>query len=407
MDRKRLESYAWLLVEKGINPDVGQDVVLTASFDQIEFVRMVVENCYRRGAGKVVLNWTDMPLAKIEQRYQSEERLSALEPWEKARWQYQVKKLPCRLWLDSDDPDGMAGVDMEKQSRTLAAKLRKIKPYRNAMENKHQWCIAAVPGKAWAQKVFPKLPAERAEEKLWEAILSCARANGDPIRNWEAHNRQIHHRCKVLNAKKLVALEYRASNGTDFKVGLIPDGIFCGAAETDLSGREFNPNIPSEEIFTSPARGVAEGLLVASKPLSWQGALIEDFSIRFHRGKAVEVKARTNQKMLEKMISMDKGAAYLGECALISYDSPINQSGILFYNTLFDENACCHIALGRGFDNCVADYAKYTPAELRRKGINDSMIHVDFMIGTRDLEIDGVTASGKKIPVFRKGTWCF
>ncbi|MCQ2378924.1 MAG: aminopeptidase, partial [Victivallaceae bacterium] len=305
MDRKRLESYAWLLVEKGINPDPGQDVVLTAGLDQVEFVRMVVEACYRRGAGKVVLNWVDMPVAKMEQIYQREERLSALEPWEKARWKYQVEKLPCRLWLDSDDPDGMAGVDQEKYSRTLAAKLGRIKRYRDAMENRHQWCIAGVPGKAWAKKVFPKLSENAAVEKLWEAILDAARANGDPVRNWDAHNRQIHRRCEMLNARRFVALEYRSANGTDFRVGLIPDGIFCGAAEKDLSGRVFNPNIPSEEIFTSPRKGDAEGILVATKPLSWQGALIEDFSIRFRGGKAVEVKAKSNQKVLEKILSMD------------------------------------------------------------------------------------------------------
>ena len=244
-------------------------------------------------------------------------------------------------------------------------------------------------------------------EKLWEAILTTARAEGDPIANWEEHNRVIHERCSALNDYKFIALEYQSSNGTDFRVGLMEQGIFAGGAEKDLSGRIFNPNIPSEEIFTSPKRGEAEGVLVSTKPLSWQGSLIENFSIRFEKGKAVEVKAEKGQEALERMIAMDEGAAYLGECALIGWDSPINRTGILFYSTLYDENASCHVALGRGFENCVADYDKYSQEQLRAMGVNDSMIHVDFMIGCRDLNITGITADGRKIPVFRFGEWCF
>ena len=189
-------------------------------------------------------------------------------------------------------------------------------------------------------------------------------------------------------------------------MGLIPEGIFAGASEKDLSGRVFNPNIPSEEIFTSPQRGKAEGVLVSSKPLSWQGSLIENFSITFKDGKAVSVQAEKGQEALEKMIAMDEGAAYLGECALIAYDSPINNTGVLFYNTLFDENASCHMALGRGFSNCIADYSKYTQEELHEMGINDSMIHVDFMIGCADLDITGLTEDDREVAIFRKGAWC-
>ena len=274
------------------------------------------------------------------------------------------------------------------------------------MENKFQWCIAGVPGVRWAAKVFPGIPEDEAVEKLWEAILDAARANGDPIANWEEHNRIIHSRCELLNSYNFAKLRYKSSNGTDFQVGLMEQGIFAGGAEKDLSGRVFNPNIPSEEIFTTPRKGDAEGLLVATKPLSWQGTLIEDFSIRFAGGKAVEVRASKGQEALERMIAMDENAAFLGECALISWDSPINRTGILFYNTLFDENACCHLALGRGFDNCVRDYEKYSADELHAMGVNDSMIHVDFMIGSEDLEIDGITGNGESVALFRDGVWC-
>ena len=407
MEKSALCGYADLIVKKGLNIDPGQEVLLIAGLDQPEFVRMVVEKCYLAGASRVVTEWTDMPLAKLAQLYQPEEKLAEVTPWELAKLKWRNDELPALLWLDSDDPDGMDGIDQGKRARAQMARFPIIKPYRDAMENKYQWCIAGVPGVPWARKVFPGLPADEAVEKLWHAILHAARAEGDPIKNWDDHNAVIHRRCDQLNAYRFAFLEYRSPNGTDFRVGLMPQGIFAGGSETDLRGRVFNPNIPSEEIFTSPKRGVAEGLLAATKPLSWQGSLIEDFSIRFVDGRAVEVKAKRGQEALEKMIALDEGAPYLGECALIAHDSPISNTGILFYNTLYDENASCHVALGRGFDNCVADYAKYSQDELHELGVNDSMIHVDFMIGGPELDITGVTANGDKISVLSKGEWCF
>ena len=407
MEREILYKYAQLIVKKGLNIEPGQEVLLIAGLDQPEFVRTVAELCYGSGASRVVTEWTDMPLAKLAQQYQREEKLAEVTPWELARLKWRTDELPALLWLDSDDPDGMDGIDQSKRARAQMARFPIIKPYRDAMENKYQWCIAGVPGVPWARKVFPGVSDAEAVEKLWRAILRAARAEGDPIANWEEHNATIHRRCERLNALRLAALEYKAPNGTDFRVGLMPQGVFAGGSETDLKGRVFNPNIPSEEIFTSPKRGEAEGLLTATKPLSWQGSLIEDFSIRFAGGRAVEVRAKKGREALEKMIAMDDGAPYLGECALIAHDSPISNMGVLFYNTLYDENASCHVALGRGFDNCVADYAGYTQEELRALGVNDSMIHVDFMIGGAELDITGVTSEGKKIPVFRKGAWCF
>ncbi|MBE6380896.1 MAG: aminopeptidase [Lentisphaerae bacterium] len=405
MDIKRLEEYARLIVKMGIRPQVGQQVIIVAGLDQIEFVRLVAELCYKEGASRVRVEWQDMPLNKLDQLYQTEEMLSRVEDWELAKLQYRCDTLPAYLWLDSDDPDGMDGIDQGKRARSQMARFPRIKPYRDAMENKFQWCIAGVPGVKWAQKVFPGETAEAAVEKLWEAILTAARANGNAIENWQKHNCRIHELTGKLNSLHLAALEYKSANGTDFRVGLMPDGIFAGAEESDLSGRKFNPNIPSEEIFTTPLKGQAEGVLVATKPLSWQGSLIEDFSIRFENGKAVEVKAAKGQEALERMIAMDENAPYLGECALIDYDSPINRMNMLFYSTLYDENASCHMALGRGFDVCVKDYEKYSHEELKAKGVNDSMIHVDFMIGSADLAITGITDSGEKIKIFENGRW--
>lgn len=407
MDAGRIRAYAGLIVEKGLNLDKGQDVLIVAEPESAPVVRIVTEMCYQAGAGRVVADYRDMALERMGVLYQDEKLLSQIPAWEIARWKWRAEYLPAMLRLDSDDPDGMAGIDQGKRARAQAARFPAIKPFREACENRHQWCIAGVPGVAWAHKVFPDKSESDAVEALWEAILAAARADGDPIANWNAHNAAIHRRSEILNSLGLAKLLYRAGNGTDFSAGLLPQGRFCGAAETDLSGRVFNPNIPSEEIFTTPRRGEAEGVLVATKPLSWQGSLIEDFSIRFENGRAVEVHARKGQDALEKMIAMDEGASYLGECALIGCDSPINRMGILFYSTLYDENASCHVALGRGFNDCVCGYEKYSPDDFRQMGVNDSMIHVDFMIGCDDLEIDGVTWDGAVIPVFRRGNWCF
>jgi aminopeptidase len=281
------------------------------------------------------------------------------------------------------------------------------------MDNKYKWCIAAVPGEAWAKKVFPGVRTSTAMEKLWNAILFTSRVidkNGadlDPVAEWKAHNESFRSRCEFLNNLHIKTLEYKSAIGTDFTVDLIPEGIFCGGSEHTLGGEEFNPNIPSEEIFTSPKAGCAEGLVVASLPLSYRGQLIENFSVRFEGGKVVEVKAEKGEDLLKQMVSMDEGAAKLGECALVPYTSPIRESGITFYETLFDENAACHLALGEGFTNCVKDYDKYTLEELHAMGINESMIHVDFMIGTDDLSITAITESGERVAIFRDGNWAF
>lgn len=408
MNKLQMRRYAKLLAKTGINVKKGQWVIVQAELDQPEFVEMVVEELYRAGAGKVTVEFSHQPLSQLHYKYQKTETLSETAKWEIEKWELKKKELPAMLYLESSDPDGLKGIDQEKFTAVRSARTKVIKPYRDEMDNNYQWCIAAVPGKAWAKKVFPSLNVNQAVEKLWEAILSASRAEGpDPVREWARHNDEIAKRCDHLNRLNLRSLEYKSANGTDFKVGLIDGALFMGGGEESLKGRYFNPNIPTEEIFISPKAGEAEGIVYSAKPLSYQGELIENFSVRFEGGKVVEVKAEKNQGLLEKMVSMDEGAKMLGECALIAYDSPINNSGILFYNTLFDENASCHLALGRGFTNCVRGYENMTKEELTQKGINDSMIHVDFMIGSKDLDIVGVTASGERIQIFKNGNWAF
>ena len=406
MNKLQLRRYAKLLAKTGVNVKKGQWVIVQAELDQPEFLEMVVEELYRAGAGKVTVELSHQPLTKLHYKYASQETLSKTEKWELEKWELKKKELPAMLYLDSEDPDGLNGVDQDKFTAVRTSRTKVIKPIRDEMENRYQWCIAAVPGKAWAKKVFPDLMVNTAVEKLWDAILKASRADGaDPVREWARHNDELAQRCDKLNRMKLVSLEYKSANGTDFKVGLIEGSLFKGGGEETISGDYFNPNIPSEEIFISPKAGEAEGIVYSTKPLSYQGELIENFSVRFENGKVVEVKAEKNQHLLEKMIGMDEGAKMLGECALIAYDSPINNSGILFYNTLFDENASCHLALGRGFNECVRGFENMTKEELKAKGINDSLIHVDFMIGSKDLSVVGVTKSGERVQIFKDGNW--
>ena len=407
MKKTVLRKYAKLIATVGVNVQKGQEVFIAADLDQPEFVAMVVEECYRAGAKKVVVDWDYQPLAKLHYRWRSNKTLGEVQGYEEARWQHYVETIPCRIYLISEDPDGLKGINAAKMAKANQARFKVIKPYREKLENRYQWCIAAVPGAAWAKKLFPELSKGQAIEALWEAILSASRVTEDPTEAWKEHNANLLARCQYLNELGIETLEYHSSNGTNFRVGMMEQGRFCGGGDTSLQGIYFNPNIPTEEVFISPKKGVAEGIVYSTKPLSYQGQLIENFSIRFEEGKAVEVHAEKNEELLKQLISMDEGAAYLGECALVPYDSPIQNSGLLFYNTLFDENAACHLALGRGYADTIRGFENLSHEECTEMGLNDSMVHEDFMIGAEDLDIDAITRDGRRVPIFRKGNWAF
>ncbi|MCI7095975.1 MAG: aminopeptidase [Clostridiales bacterium] len=407
MKKTVLREYARLIVRCGVHVQKGQEVLVYADLDQPEFVQMVVEEAYKAKAKKVTVQWNYQPLQKIHTRYQSVKTMGAVEEWEKARLQHYVDVVPARIHLVSEDPDGLKGVNMEKLAKARQLSYPIVKPYHDQLENRDQWCIAAVPGVAWAKKVFPGLSKSQAVEKLWDAILSTSRVDENPVRAWEKHNADLQARCDYLNRLGIESLHYTADNGTDLTVGMIPEARFCGGGEMSLQGIFFNPNIPTEECFISPMRGKAEGIVYATKPLSYQGQLIENFSVRFENGRAVEVKAEKGEELLKTLIAMDEGAAYLGECALVPQASPIAESGLLFYNTLFDENAACHLALGMGFADTIEDFQNKSLDECRALGINDSMIHEDFMIGCDTMNIDATCADGKVVPIFRNGNWAF
>ena len=400
-----LRKYAELIVRTGANVQPGQTVLLTVSVEQHAFAALIIEECYKAGAKKVNVDWTFDAYSRLNYFYADTETLSTVLPWEKEKLSQMVEDLPCRIFIVSDDPDAMSGIDPAKLSEVAQCRGRVVKPYRNAIEGKHQWVIAAYPSEKWAKKCYPD--AENAVDQLWKAILTTVRVTeeNNPVEEWKAHSDFISKKAAWLNDQGFASLQYRSTNGTDFTVELIPGAKWEGASAVNVkNGASYIPNMPTEEIFTSPLAGKCEGTLVAVKPLSYNSQLIENFSITFKDGRAVSCKAEKGQELLEKMIHMDEGAAMLGEVALVPKESPVNQFG-LFYETLFDENACCHCALGMGFKEVLPDGDNLTMEQAREMGINDSIIHVDFMIGAEDLSIDGVRPDGKAVPIFRNGSW--
>ena len=406
--KELLQEYAKVIANIGARVQKGEIVIIRPQIDQPEFVTMVVEECYKAGAKEVIVRWSHDQISRLHYKYQTVSNLGKVDMISLAQYKYMVKYLPTVIHIISEDPDAMKGINQMKIAKAQQRIYPKIKKYIDAAEGKYKWTIAAVPGKAWAKKVFPQLSEEEAMDKLWEAILHTARIEENKgVQNWEEHNNILVSKREKLINMRLKALHYKASNGTDFHVELDPNRKWGAGIETAPNKGEYNPNMPTEEVFTSPMMGKCEGKLVASLPLSYNGELIEDFSISFKDGKVSEVKARKNQKLLEQMVSMDEGASMLGEVALVPFESPINESGILFYNTLFDENAVCHVALGMGFRELVPNSEGMTTEELKAIGLNDSMIHVDFMIGTRDLDIVGEDEKGNRIQIFKNGTWAF
>ena len=403
-----LQKYAELIVRIGANVQPDQVVQLTVAVEQHDFAALIMEESYKAGAKKVNVEWMFDRQNKLNYLYADQETLGRVLPWEEEKLKQMVQDLPVRIFIASEDPDAMNGIDPQKLSAVMQSRSAVIKPYRNAIDGKHQWCIAAYPSVKWAKKCFPSLSDEEAVDKLWDAILKTVRVEeeNDPVAAWKAHTDFIEKKAAWLNAQGFSSLRYHSANGTDFTVDLIPDAKWEGAGAVNaVNGAFYIPNMPTEEIFTSPMAGKCEGTLVAVKPLSWNSQLIEDFAITFENGRAVSCHAAKGQELLERMIHMDEGAAMLGEVALVPKESPVNQCGFLFYETLFDENACCHVALGMGFKEVLPGGDDLTVAQAQEKGVNDSIIHVDFMVGADDLSIDGVRPDGTLVPVFRGGTW--
>ena len=407
MKKSDLRKYARLIVRVGANVQKGQPVVISSHVNDAYFTKLVVEEAYKAKASEVMVDWHCDEITKLTYKYASLEVLKNLPNWSVEKLKYRAQTLPAMIHIESSDPDAMASIDQNKMMEVRRATGPIIKPIRKEMENKYQWTIAAIAGEAWAKKIFPKLSKKAAMAKLWEAILKCARVNGDPVSNWKAHNAYIHEKCAKLNALNIDKLTYSSSNGTNFSVNLIPGVVFMGGTSNTVSGVTYNPNMPTEECFISPNRHSAEGIVYSTKPLSVMGTLVDNFAFRFEGGKVVEVVANDpkHKAILEQLISIDEGARQLGEVALVPFNSPVNETGILFYNTLFDENACCHLAIGMGFEDTIKGFETMSQEEIKAFDLNDSIIHVDFMIGSADLSIVATTHDGNEVQIFENGTW--
>ena len=407
MNKTNLRNYARLVVRTGANVQKGQQVVINASVDDAYFVKYVVEEAYKAKASRVTVEWSCQDITKMNYKHQSIKTLTEMPEWVLKKREYAVEKLPAMIHILSEDPDGLNGIDQEKLLKVQRVVGPVMMKYREAMDNKYQWTIVGIPGEAWAKKIFPNLKKKQAIDALWDAIFKVTRVYGNAIENWDKHNANLAEKSSKLNDLHIKTLKYTSSNGTNFTVGLKECMKFEAGGAYTLGGVYYNPNMPTEECFTSPDKTTANGVVYATKPLSVHGVLVDNFAFRFENGKVVEVLCdnKDHKDVLEKLVSTDEGAAMLGEVALVPYDSPINQTGLLFYNTLYDENACCHLAIGRAFNECIRDYEKLTEEEIEAVDLNKSMIHVDFMIGSADLSIVAETYDGKTVQIFKDGTW--
>lgn len=406
---EKLRTYAALIVRFGVNIQKGQEMVLRCPAEAYQFGRLLTEEAYKAGAKEVIVQWRDSVERRLWYDYAPMEVMENFPAWKAASLNDYAKSGAAFVTVVSDDPEIFKGVDDAKMRAASKASNQACKYfYKRMMASEIQWNVAAVPNEAWAVKVFPELDAGQAVEKLWDAIFKAVHMtdDGDAVKAWEQLDETLSHRCRVLNSYKFDRLVYKNSLGTDFTVGLVKNHIWEGGSELSGDGVRFFANMPTEEIFTMPDCRRAEGTLKASMPLCYDGTLIRDFSITFHDGVVTDFSAAEGREVLQRIIETDEGAKRLGEAALVPYHSPISQMGLLFYETLFDENAACHFALGASYPTTVKDGASMSSEQLAQIGGNDSAAHVDFMVGTPDLEITGITGDGTEVPVFRSGDWC-
>ena len=408
VSEKMYDKLANLVVIKGVNVQKGQPVVIRANVRDAAFVRKIVKCAYEAGSGAVSVEWSDNDITKMAYEYETVEELSEVPQWKYDKVKHQHDRGACYISVLSDPPGVMADVDGEKikaANRAYYTKMADLMTY--TMNNEGQWSVIGVPSVDWAKTVFPELPEEEAFEKLGDAIFAVTRVteDNDPIAEWELHDKELIEHAGRLNSCRFEKLHFTSETGTDLEVELVKDHIWVGGGCTTPAGVYFDPNMPTEECFCMPLKTGVNGIVYASKPLDHDGKVIDDFWMRFENGKVVEFGAKKGEEALSQLLSYDDGASYLGEVALVPYDSPVSQSGILFFNTLYDENAACHLALGRPYPENIKGGEEMSKEELAACGANDSMVHVDFMIGTRGMNIDGVQEDGTVVPVFRNGNW--
>ncbi|MFT5875362.1 MAG: aminopeptidase [Clostridium sp.] len=409
MNNKLLEKYALLLVKTGINIQKDQTLVINSPIECASFTRIISRIAYIEGAREVVVNWRDELSSKIKFMNAKDEVFLEYPDWQRDFYLSNARKGAAFLSISASDPELMKDVNPDRMSKFHIAASTAIKEYRDRlMSNKNVWCIASIPTISWAKKVFPKLSEDEAMEKLWNAIFKTVRVDTvDPVASWETHKSNLKKNMDFLNLNNFKYLQYTNSLGTNLRIELPENHLWLGGSDYTPGGIEFIANMPTEEVFTLPSKTGVNGIVVSSKPLNYNGNLIEKFSLTFKQGRIVDFKAEVGYDILKSIIETDEGSCYLGEVALVPYDSPISNSNILFYNTLFDENASCHLAIGKAYPVCIKNGENLSDEELAEQGVNDSFVHEDFMVGTEDLQIIGIKADGKEIPIFENGNFAF
>lgn len=409
MNKSFLIKYASLAVNIGVNIQKDNILVISSPIETAEFARLITEEAYKSGAKDVIVHYGDQKLTKIKLENSSLETISNIPEWQAESYNYYARQEACFISISASDPDGLKGVPVEKIGASQKARTSALKEYfDNSMSNKCRWCVLSVPTLSWAKKVFPKVSDDEAMESLWDVIFKTVRVDTEnPVNAWKKHNAYLEEKIKFMNNNNFKSVHLKSANGTDLNIELPEGHIWAGGSEGDVNGIPFNANIPTEEVFTLPKKTGVNGIVYSSKPLSYGGNLIDNFSITFKDGKAIDFTAETGYDVLKQMLESDEGAKYLGEVAFVPYNSPISNPKLIFFNTLFDENAACHLAFGRAYESCVKDADKYSEEELEKIGVNNSVIHVDFMIGTSDLEITGINKNGEAIQIFSNGNWAF
>ncbi len=408
--QEKKEQYARLIIRVGVSVREGQVVYVRCPLEEYEFGRMIAAEAYSAGAKNVIFTWNDDKLARLKYDNAPLEVFENYPEWDALMLNTLATTDACFISIVGSDPEALKGADTAKLKAARVALNEKCKPYRKAISTMGvKWNVTAIPTKAWASKVFPELPVDEAVNKLWDAVFGTVRiGDGDPVEKWMQHAAELKEKHTKLTSWQLKSLHYKNSLGTDFTVGIVENHRWEGGADSDpVNGQPFFANMPTEEVFTMPHREKAEGVLVSSLPLSYEGNLIKDFKLTFKNGEVVDYEAKEGEEYLKLLLETDEGSRHLGEVALVPYPCPVSEQGIMFLETLFDENAACHFALGHCYETNLVGGADMSEEEVKAKGGNFSINHVDFMVGTKDLLVTGITKDGEEVTIFKDGTWAF
>ena len=400
-----LKKYADLIIKVGSNVIEGDIVTINCPVERADFGRLLTESAYKSGAKQVNMNWNDGIITRLGYEHSPVEVLEEVPQYAYDKLEWFAKAGEKRIAISAADPELLKGLDPQKLQRVSKAVGEKMQPLRKySMNDINSWTVVSVPTEAWAKKVFPD--SENPVDDLWNAIFETTRVNlENPVEAWENHLNVLSEKAKWLNDLELTTLKYKASNGTDLEVGLPEGHLWTAASSKNIKGEQFVPNMPTEEVFTLPHKDRVNGIVYSSKPLVYSGNVIDEFWLKFEDGAVVDFDAKVGKDTLASLFEKDERARKLGEVALVPYDSPISNSNILFYNTLFDENASCHIALGKAYPTTLKNGENMSDEELAENGVNDSLAHEDFMVGTSDLDIVGIKKDGTEVQIFKNGNW--